>query len=210
MHCCLQTTAQKNHPQFTNLLNCYMSYMNALLPPPPPSRPFTKARHFKTHSSGHLSVTKTLTPFVSSEVLLIQHWYLACMILVTSPFYWYHVVALTFDILQGKICCRMGDLNDWIAPIAYAGSWSRSHVSTFYKGRWHDLQRVTTIFVAQAKQSTTYSSVCLLLLLLPPHGFCGTLVISTWWPENYYFAMHMKFLSHRIMPNTCMHNIPAE
>ena len=33
------------------------------------------------------SVTKTLTWLISSEVLMIEHWYLACMILVTSPFY---------------------------------------------------------------------------------------------------------------------------
>ena len=33
------------------------------------------------------------------------------MITVTSPFYWYHTVALTFDISQGQICCRAGDHN---------------------------------------------------------------------------------------------------
>ena len=41
---------------------------------------------------------------------MIEHWYLTCMILVTSPFYWYHAVTLTFDLLQGQICCR-GDHN---------------------------------------------------------------------------------------------------
>ena len=83
--------------------------------------PFAKAGDIKSHSSVSLSVhlsvspsvTKTLTWLISSEVLMIEHWYLACMILVTSPFYWYHVVTLTltFDLLQGQICCRAGDHN---------------------------------------------------------------------------------------------------
>ena len=79
----------------------------------------------KTHSSVclsvrpsvHLSVTKTLTWLISSEVLMIEHWYLACMILVTGPFYWYHAVTLTFDQLQGQICllipCGDLDLDLW-------------------------------------------------------------------------------------------------
>ena len=50
--------------------------------------------------SVRLSVTKTLTWLMSSEVLMIEHWYLACMILVTSPSYWNHAVTLTFDLLQ--------------------------------------------------------------------------------------------------------------
>ena len=63
--------------------------------------------------SVRLPVTKTLTWLISSEVLMIEHWYLACMILVTSPFYWYHAVTLTLtlDLLQGHICCRAGDHN---------------------------------------------------------------------------------------------------
>ena len=54
------------------------------------------------------SVTKTLTWFISSEVLMIEHWYMACMIIVTSPFYWYHALTLTFDPSQGEICCQAG------------------------------------------------------------------------------------------------------
>ena len=67
----------------------------------------------KTHSSIRLSVTKTLTWFISSEVLMIEHWYLACMILVTSPLHWYYAVtlSLTFYLLQGQICCWAGDHN---------------------------------------------------------------------------------------------------
>ena len=42
---------------------------------------------------------------------MIEHWYLACMIIVTSSFYWYHAVTLTFDLSQGQICCRAGDHN---------------------------------------------------------------------------------------------------
>ena len=66
--------------------------------------PFAKAGYIKTHLSiclsVRLSVTKTLTWLISSEVFMIEHWYLACMILVTSPFYWYHAATLTFDLLQ--------------------------------------------------------------------------------------------------------------
>ena len=44
---------------------------------------------------------------------MIEHWYLACMIFVTGPFNWHHVLTLTltFDLLQGQICCRAGDHN---------------------------------------------------------------------------------------------------
>ena len=77
--------------------------------------PFVKAGDFKTHSSVCLSlclsVTKTLTWLISSEVLMIEHWYLTCMILVIGPFNWHHAVTLTFDLLQGQICCRAGDHN---------------------------------------------------------------------------------------------------
>ena len=45
---------------------------------------------------------------------MIEHWYLACMILVTSPFYWYQALTLTFDLLQGQICCWAGDHNSSI------------------------------------------------------------------------------------------------
>ena len=58
-----------------------------------------------------LSVTKTLTWLISSDVLMIEHWYLACMIVVSSPFNWYHAVTLTFELLQGQSCCRAGDHN---------------------------------------------------------------------------------------------------
>ena len=71
--------------------------------------PFAKAGDIKTHSSVCLSVTKTLTWLITSEVFMIEHWYLACMIIVTSPFYLYHVVTLTFDLSQGQMCCRAGD-----------------------------------------------------------------------------------------------------
>ena len=42
---------------------------------------------------------------------MIEQWNLAWMILVSSPFYWYLVVTLTFDLLQGEICCCVGDHN---------------------------------------------------------------------------------------------------
>ena len=58
-----------------------------------------------------LSVTKSLTWLISSEILMIWYWYLACMILVTSPFNWHHAVTLTliFDLLKGQSSCRAGD-----------------------------------------------------------------------------------------------------
>ena len=57
------------------------------------------------------SVTKTLTLAITFALLQIELWYLACVFLVTRPFRWYHVVTLTvtFDLLQGQICCRAGD-----------------------------------------------------------------------------------------------------
>ena len=70
--------------------------------------PFAKAGVIKTHSSVCPSVcpsvTKTLTLLISSKVLLIEHWYLARMILLTSPLNWHHVMTLTltFDLLQGQ------------------------------------------------------------------------------------------------------------
>ena len=74
--------------------------------------PFAKAGELNLiRPSVPLSVTKTLTWLISSEVLMIEHWYLACMILVTGPFNWHHIVTLTFDLLQGQICCRAGDHN---------------------------------------------------------------------------------------------------
>ena len=74
--------------------------------------PFAKVGDIKTHSSVCPSVTKTLTWLIFSEVLMIEHkWYLACMILVTSPLYWNYAVTLTFDLLQGQICCQAGHHN---------------------------------------------------------------------------------------------------
>ena len=60
-----------------------------------------------------LSVTKTLTLAITFALLQIELWYLACVFFVTRPFRWYHVVTLTmtFDLLQGQICCRAGDHN---------------------------------------------------------------------------------------------------
>ena len=56
----------------------------------------------------HPSVPKTLTWLLSSGILMIEHWYLACIILVTSPFYWYHAVTLTFYLLQGQFVAGRG------------------------------------------------------------------------------------------------------
>ena len=58
-----------------------------------------------------LSVTKCLNWLLPSEVLLIEHLYFACMILVTSPFNFDHAITLTFGLLQAQICCRVGDHN---------------------------------------------------------------------------------------------------
>ena len=66
--------------------------------------PFAKAGDIKNHSSIcpsvclSVSVTKTLTWLISSDVLMIEHWYLACKIFVTSPLHWYHVVTLTLTL----------------------------------------------------------------------------------------------------------------
>ena len=63
--------------------------------------------------SIRLSVTKTLTLAIPFALLQVEPWYLACVFFVTRPFRWYHVVTLTvtFDLLQGQICCQAGDHN---------------------------------------------------------------------------------------------------
>ena len=60
-----------------------------------------------------LSVTKTLTLAITFALLQVELWYLACVFFATRPFRWYHIVTLTvtFDLLQGQICCRAGDHN---------------------------------------------------------------------------------------------------
>ena len=71
-----------------------------------------KRGDIKSHSfvcpSVFPSVTKTLTLAITFALLQIKLWYLACVFLVTRPFQWHHVVTLTvtFDLLQGQICCR--------------------------------------------------------------------------------------------------------
>ena len=77
---------------------------------PPLSR---KRGDIKSHSSVRPSVTKTLTLAITFVLLQIELWYLACVFFVTRPFRWYHFVTLTvtFDLLQGQICCRAGDHN---------------------------------------------------------------------------------------------------
>ena len=53
------------------------------------------------NSFVRLSVTKTLTWLISSVVLMIEHWYLACIILVTfNPFDGHHAVTFTFDLFS--------------------------------------------------------------------------------------------------------------
>ena len=42
---------------------------------------------------------------------MIEHWNVACMILVTSLFSCHHAMTLTFDRFQGQICCCVGDDN---------------------------------------------------------------------------------------------------
>ena len=63
--------------------------------------------------SVRLSVTKILTLAITFALLQVELWYLACVFIVTLPFRWYHVVTLTvtFDLLQGQICCQAGDHN---------------------------------------------------------------------------------------------------
>ena len=63
------------------------------------------------------SVTKTLTWAITFALLQIELSYLACVFLVTRPFRWYHVV--TFDLLQGQICCRAGDHNSLNLLVIY-------------------------------------------------------------------------------------------
>ena len=122
---------------------------------PPLSR---KRGDIKSHSSVRpslppsvrLSVTKTLTWLISFEVLMIEHWYLTCMIIVTSPFYWYHAVTLTFDLSQGQIWCRAGDHNssNFYFYIYYE--------ETFH--HWSSCQKGTTWRAVQCFHKTKFLS----------------------------------------------------
>ena len=61
----------------------------------------------------HLSLclSENCLPWLMSfEVLIIEHWYLACTLLVTSPLNLHHAVTLTsnFDLLKGKKYWRTG------------------------------------------------------------------------------------------------------
>ena len=78
---------------------------NTIISSCPP--PFAKAGDIKTHLSVRLSVTKAWTWLISSEVL-IEHWYLACMILVTSPFNLHHAMTLTLTYFKVKVVAGRG------------------------------------------------------------------------------------------------------
>ena len=88
-------------------------------------KPFAKAGNIKAHCPSlrrpvSLSVTKTLTWLMSTEVFIIDHWYLTWIILVISPLYWYHVVTWTFDLLQGHLFFvgrGTTDLRIWLSTI---------------------------------------------------------------------------------------------
>ena len=70
--------------------------------------PFAKAGDIKTHSSVPLSVChKNFNLAHIFWSITDRAWYLACMILVSSPFNWYHAVTLTFHLLQGQSCLRI-------------------------------------------------------------------------------------------------------
>ena len=71
--------------------------------------------------SVRLSVTNTLTLAITFALLQIELWYLASVFFVTRPFRWYNVVTvtMTFDLLQGQICCRAGDHNSLNLRVAF-------------------------------------------------------------------------------------------
>ena len=89
---------QRNVEICISLIDLYITYC------PPP---FANAENIKTHlfvcPFVRLSVTKTLTWLISSEVLMIKHWYLSCIIFMISPFYWYHAVTLTLTYFKDKL-----------------------------------------------------------------------------------------------------------
>ena len=92
-----------------------------------------KAGDIKTHSSFSQSVcpsvTKTLTWLISSEVFMIEHWYVACMVLVTSLFYWNHAVTLTltFDLFNVKFVAVRGTTILRIFLLVYCNFYLKEH-----------------------------------------------------------------------------------
>ena len=90
-------------------------------------RPLARKRgDIKSHSSVHPSVTKTLTLAITFALVQVELWYLACVFFVTRRFWWYHVVTLmvTFDLLQGQICCRAGDHNSLNLLVMFSVDWA--------------------------------------------------------------------------------------
>ena len=113
---------------------------------PPLSR---KRWDIKSHSSVRhsvpLSVTKTLTLAITFALLQVELWYLACVFFVTRPFWWYQVVTLTvtFDLLQGQICCQAGNhnsLNLLVMMLKFNGIKSTHHTEHFLY--WSSLQKM--------------------------------------------------------------------
>ena len=54
------------------------------------------------------SVTKTLTWLISSEVLMMENWYLTCILLVTCPFNLHHAGTLTLTYFIVKVVAGWG------------------------------------------------------------------------------------------------------
>ena len=85
------------------------------------------------------SVTKTLTFLICSEVLMIEHWYLACMILVTSPFNWHHA----WTYFKVKVVAGQGTTILWIC----LWPWSLTYFDNFNLGHNFQTRRCRTFIL---------------------------------------------------------------
>ena len=79
----------------------------------------------------------------------MEHCYLACMALVTSPFDWHYAVTLTFtfDLFQGQVCCRAGDHNSPNSLLLFKDDWCE--FSTRETLVWSTLLPLNAVFICE-------------------------------------------------------------
>ena len=150
---------------------------------PPLSR---KRGDIKSHSSVSQSVrqsvspsvTKFLTLAITFALLQVELWYLACVLL---PFSWYHVVTLTvtFDLLQGQICCRAGDHNSLnLLVLTSSCHYCFVYANCNYTSRWRFSRRWSLKVVDRVRVGEKPSwEFKLLIISLFVHGFLPNLEV---------------------------------
>ena len=77
-------------------ITCHITRMNVII-----LGDFRKVRGHLKSLVYHPSIChKNITWTILSDVLMMEHSYMACVILVIRPFIWYYAVTLTFDLFM--------------------------------------------------------------------------------------------------------------